>query len=380
MSFDCTQTRARLSAYFDAELEEPQAAAVDLHLASCAECRAELAALRELSEDLRATFGQVLQEAPERTAPSAPLELVGFSTSTRPRHSDSRACSSGAPWGRLAVAALALLAASLAWRSFAARGSSGEREARVSALSAAEQRLATAAERTLASSRLAVSSCSGSLCLEFEREDSTGRVAWEARSSLSTLRGGFDGDAAWVEIPDEGLVQVEVTREPDREGVTRSWLPPGTWLPPSPGGTGGHWPELMGPEVVDVLCAMAAGRLRVPSGESRSQSEFALVVLAPDGSSALAQGRLTLTQAPDPRVASMELRTATSGRVQILLDASGERSIGGSAGESFVARCRAPEDPPAWLGVEAVPDLRQLFLEEASMLRQLEGLGYLGYK
>lgn len=50
---DCTEARTRLDAYFDQELDLPNAVAIDQHLASCPDCRASLAMRSTLRSSLR---------------------------------------------------------------------------------------------------------------------------------------------------------------------------------------------------------------------------------------------------------------------------------------------------------------------------------------
>src|SRR5215216_4086020 len=50
---NCTEARNRLDAYFDRELDAPNAVAIEQHLVSCSDCRAILAARSALRSSIR---------------------------------------------------------------------------------------------------------------------------------------------------------------------------------------------------------------------------------------------------------------------------------------------------------------------------------------
>jgi len=67
---DCTEARTRLDAYFDQELDLPNAVAIDQHLASCPDCSTELTCSFAMSSTLPALFSTdcSVSAAPFRTS------------------------------------------------------------------------------------------------------------------------------------------------------------------------------------------------------------------------------------------------------------------------------------------------------------------------
>lgn len=111
--------RERLSAYLDGELAPDDVAALERHLATCAECRDELAGLREVRTLLRALpqpalpRSFVLPETTARSAPRtpAPTPLPTASVRARPRRANGTvpALARAAQWVGALAACFGLL-------------------------------------------------------------------------------------------------------------------------------------------------------------------------------------------------------------------------------------------------------------------------------
>lgn len=105
-AMDCQSARELLSASVDGQLDEEQAAGLAGHVASCADCRAELAALRALDADLARAF------APQRAAAAAVADRAVTAWAS-PAATRVPAAAPGRSLGQLLLAAAAgfLLAA-----------------------------------------------------------------------------------------------------------------------------------------------------------------------------------------------------------------------------------------------------------------------------
>jgi len=109
---DCTEARTRLDAYFDQELDLPNAVAIDQHLVSCPDCRASLAARSALRSSIR-EHADYRRDAPEGLAERVRARL-GSATAAPGRKSGSRwRLPSLAQW--LPAGAAAVVAAGISW-------------------------------------------------------------------------------------------------------------------------------------------------------------------------------------------------------------------------------------------------------------------------
>jgi hypothetical protein len=100
--------RERLSAYLDGELEAGDAAALERHLRGCAECRAELAALREVRSLLSALPQPALPRSFALPASAAArARRVPSAAASWPAAESARTAGRRAPTGRASVSALA---------------------------------------------------------------------------------------------------------------------------------------------------------------------------------------------------------------------------------------------------------------------------------
>jgi anti-sigma factor (TIGR02949 family) len=100
---ECEEARTRLDAYVDGEMAEGQRTALQDHLAGCADCGPEAAALQRLREDIR-------RAAPVHRAPEALRSRIRFALRREAAASGSTALPRS---GWLAYAASILLAAAV---------------------------------------------------------------------------------------------------------------------------------------------------------------------------------------------------------------------------------------------------------------------------
>lgn len=112
---NCEETRARLGAWVDGQLEPAEVAALESHVSMCAECRAELKSLRALHADLVRAF-----EAPRAAAAQVALAAghpLGKQAATRLNSPKSSAIRRSSSFFPLALAmAIGFLLAVLIFR------------------------------------------------------------------------------------------------------------------------------------------------------------------------------------------------------------------------------------------------------------------------
>ncbi len=332
MNESCEHVRAQLSAYLDAELAPAEAATLDAHLAACAACREELAALRLTSEDVRSVFADVLESAPaqrrefasaRRTSPRLVLLAVG------------------------AAAALALLL----WAVFSTSNERAWRNVRDSA------------STLLAADTTRLSICGPLTCMDVAWDDATGRFAWRVSGDAdgSEPRGAFDGTDVWVDVPFRGVVR-------------ESGAPGPMWLPSALESAVGaeDAPVRFGPRATRFLLDLANGRFGVESTSASSEERVAVLVVPGRGASGWSRAHFVLGD--DAAFAGATLSLAPNGLwVEVAVgewtpdDAFGfgpRAVLGAGSPELAVARRAFAR----WSGSES----------ELEILESLEALGYSG--
>lgn len=104
----CTDRELALSAYLDAELDEPATSELEEHLAGCADCRTQLAALVALSDAVRRAGPLPLVDRAAGDVASEDPSLRETPTVTRAARRWKRLMSPGAVRGAAAAAVLVL--------------------------------------------------------------------------------------------------------------------------------------------------------------------------------------------------------------------------------------------------------------------------------
>jgi hypothetical protein len=363
-SAHCEAARERLDAYHDGEVASDEASDVDLHLADCDACRAELARVRESADELRSAFHGVLRGAPP--APPAPQR--------RPRaaaaivsHEVGRLdpwLVSGEPlparhtrrtlaWilaGAAAVVALVVL------------------EKGRTPATPQHRLVADAARRALGTDDLRLTTTGPEHAVELRFETSTGRFGWQSRAAtagaeLLCAGGQGDGDL-WLLVPGEGVYREEHANE--------------RWLPDA---SDASWPPLFGPRAVELLRELADGRGTVTSIDVEPGA-LCIALEAPAGSPWSSAVVRLVGDAAERRIERIDARVAGS---QVALTLGGATD---APGPSFTYAPLADATTPVRAADAPVPDVTSRL--DGSVVRDvsartealLDDLGYvrdLGY-